>query len=463
MNNTHSHINHTTTKERIAYGSYFWGQNVFFFIVTMMLQIYLTNTIGLEATSVGVIFIIVKIWSAITDPILGVIIDRSQLKSGKFLPWIRLSSIMIPIFTVLLFTIPTSLSHGMKALWAAIAYVLWGTAYTLCDTPITGISMAVTDDVNERTNIISFGRLGALLAILGASFFMPTLASKLGYGSAVIILSIVAFLSMLPSGFVLKERFSVRSEKKISFQEISSYLKKNKFLFIFLLSYVLGATGMTGLAVMNYVAIYCLGGEDMQTPNMLFFYVPMVATVPMVMYLSKKIDKFYLYTGSYIVTTIAHIALFFIGYDNHAIYFGFTIIKGICFGFSLILIYTFVADATIYGTYKTKIHAEGISFSLQTFSQKMVFAISASLAMFILGASGYLSGCLTDNYPEQPTKVVDTIWFLSNAFNAIGTGITAIILCLFYKLRNKDIQLMSDVNNGLIKQEDAEKQLPKYI
>lgn len=456
-------IQHTSPLERFFYGSYFWGQNTFYFIVSMMLQIYLTNNIGLSAAVVGVIFVIVRVWDAVIDPFFGVIIDRAGFKKGKFIPWIRLSAFIIPVLTVLLFIVPNSLSYEAKVIWVTVIHILWGTAYTICDAPITGLTMTMTDNVQERTTIISIGRLGALLAMLGSAYFMPNLAAKYGYGVAVIILSFLAFLSMLPIGYKSKERFNVQSEEKLTMKTIMSYLKQNKYLLIFLGTLVLGSTSYCGLAVMNYVALYCLGGEEAITTNMLSFYASMVAAVPMVMFLSKKIDKFYLYVGSYLVTFIVNLILYFTGYDNLIFYYIMNIIRGVCFGFSMILTYAFVADTTVYGTYKTKTHAEGVSFALQTFSQKMFSAISSSLAMFALGAAGYISCSETGEHPLQTSDTIRTIWDISTIYTGIGAGIITILLILFYKLRENDVKIMAAANSGTITQEEAREQLPEYI
>ena len=62
--------------------------------------------------------------------------DKVNFKKGKFLPWLQISVIAIPVATILLFTIPTGIPMMAKIIWATLAYMLWDTAYTLCDVPI---------------------------------------------------------------------------------------------------------------------------------------------------------------------------------------------------------------------------------------------------------------------------------------------------------------------------------------
>jgi len=129
--------NSVTKREKISYGLYFMGQNVFYGLVGYMTT-YFTD-IGITAALVAIVALITKVWDAINDPIFGMIMDKVNFKKGKFLPWLRISVIAIPVATILLFIIPTGISMTAKIIWATLAYMLWDTAYTLCDVPIFGI------------------------------------------------------------------------------------------------------------------------------------------------------------------------------------------------------------------------------------------------------------------------------------------------------------------------------------
>jgi Na+/melibiose symporter-like transporter len=106
----------------------------------------------------AIVALITKVWDAINDPIFGMIMDNVNFKKGKFLPWLRISVIAIPVATILLFTIPTGIPMMAKIIWATLAYMLWDTAYTLCDVPIFGIVTTMTIDQKERISLNSIGR-----------------------------------------------------------------------------------------------------------------------------------------------------------------------------------------------------------------------------------------------------------------------------------------------------------------
>ena len=100
--------NSVTKREKISYGLYFMGQNVFYGLVGYMTT-YFTD-IGITSSLVAIVALITNVLDAINDPIFGLIMDKAYFKKGKFLPWLRISVIAIPVATTLLFILPTGIS-----------------------------------------------------------------------------------------------------------------------------------------------------------------------------------------------------------------------------------------------------------------------------------------------------------------------------------------------------------------
>ena len=108
------------------------------------------------------------------------IMDKVHFKKGKFLPWLRMSVIAIPVSTILLFVIPTGIPLVAKVIWATLAYMLWDTAYTLCDVPIFGIVTTMTLDQKERVSLNSIGRIFAIFAGIVTGILLPLVRQSLG-------------------------------------------------------------------------------------------------------------------------------------------------------------------------------------------------------------------------------------------------------------------------------------------
>jgi Na+/melibiose symporter-like transporter len=118
------------------------------------------------------------------------------------------------------------------------------------------------------------------------------------------------------------------------------------------------------------------------------------------------------------------------------------------------LLFTFTPDCLEYGTYHTGERSEGVAASIQTFFSKLVGSISGPIAMLILGAFGFVSG----ENAVQPASVSQGIWLCFTLLPAQGI-ILALVLLYFYKLREKDVQVMAQYNNGEISKDEADKLL----
>lgn len=112
-----------TGKESAIYALYFFGQNIFYLLIYMYMNTYFTD-VGISAAAVAGLALVVKVWDAVNDPIFGGLIDRIKFKKGKFLPWLRISLVGIPLAAILMFAIPTSMPMVAKIIWAGIAYIL---------------------------------------------------------------------------------------------------------------------------------------------------------------------------------------------------------------------------------------------------------------------------------------------------------------------------------------------------
>lgn len=104
----------TTFSERLAYWTYFVGQNVYYNITAAFISTYLAMQ-GIDLAKVAIVLLIVKVWDAVNDPIFGFIFDKVKFKNGqKSLPWLRIAVLLIPVVTIILFSIPSALSKPVS-------------------------------------------------------------------------------------------------------------------------------------------------------------------------------------------------------------------------------------------------------------------------------------------------------------------------------------------------------------
>jgi sugar (glycoside-pentoside-hexuronide) transporter len=442
------------------------------------IQNYFTDVVGIAAGTVAVIILIARLWDAVNDPLFGGIVDRSRLKGGRFKPWLKLSIYILPIFTVLLFCVPSGWALSVKTVLCGIIYIVWGMVFTICDVPIFSLSVAMTNNMSERTSLIAFGRLcstfGIMIVIL-ATVPLTGLFTKLvgneatAWLLAAVLFSIMAFFFMRPITKSAKERYIDQTTKALSLKDIFSYLKSNKYLLIFYGAMIIFSLTNTVSTLSLYFATVNLGNANM------FILVTLITMIgaPFVSIflpkLNKRFDKFQIYMFGMAVAIIASVIIYFVGYEGIRFvpFLILSFIRGAGFSCTMVMSYMFAADCIEYGTFKSGKRAEGVTFSIQTFTTKMTGAISGFIAMGLLGwffhyQSAYYVGNVLVN-PVQPLSAAQGIWFLYSIFPAIGAVIAFVILLFLYKLRDKDVQIMADVNSGAISREDGEKLLDERL
>lgn len=442
----------TTGGERASYGLYFVGQNIFYIFIYFYLATFFLD-IGISAMTVTVVLLIVKVWDAVNDPIFGGLVDRVKFKKGKFLPWLKISLIFIPIATILMFAIPSGIPNGAKIAWAVIGYMLWDTAYTICDVPIFGLVTTMTNNQTERTTLMSIGRVSAMFASAVVTIGVPSFREAIGgWLPTIIVLSIIALITMIPICLKAKERIEApQSEETVGVGAMFRYLGKNRYLLIFYIALFISYAANIQSVVALIFARECLGNEGMQSLLSLTTMIPALLLGMLVPKMCQKTDKFNLFFGSVIASTILGVIAYFVGYQNTTAFLVMAFLRGIPLGLWTITMFMFTPDCAEYGHYKTGINASGITFAIQTFSVKLMTAVGTALGTFCLGLIGYVEG----ENAVQAAGFADKLWMVFAIVPTIGLLISIPILYQ-YKLRDKDVSVMAQYNEGKLSKEEAE-------
>ena len=459
----------TGTLERWGYGFYNLGQNFIYSMVNTYLMTFLLMR-SMDTALIASIMLVVKVWDAVNDAIFGGIVDKMRFKNGgKFMPWIRISLIFIPLATILLFAMPSGIPAGMKAVWLAVAYILWDTAYTICDVPNFGLVTTMTTSQTERTTLMTIGRLLGTLGAIGVMVLVPVLIGEgvgLSFTVSAIIVSVIALLTMAPLAWKGTERVKTdTSEAAITIKDMMKYLFSNKYLLIISAAVFISNGLNTAQTVAMFAAFYLFNDATLASIIMLMAVAPVLLIGGFIPTIMKKVDKFTFYFWSTVGSAVLSFVIYFIGYSNLTLHIVLLVLRGFCSG-GLMLQFMFTPDCAEYGRYKTGIDARGIAFATQTFTAKLRAAVTSVLGVAMLGWFGWQTvdadsfADLAASGVTQTPQAINGLWITYALIPAIGMGLTVLII-LAYKLRDKDVELMARCNNGEITREECEAQLSR--
>jgi GPH family glycoside/pentoside/hexuronide:cation symporter len=150
-------------------------------MVGFWILIFYTDTFGISAAAAGTIMFIARFWDMATDPLMGVISDRTRTRWGKFRPYILWTALPYGLLAVLAFSTP-DLGQTGKVIYAGVTYLLLMTAYTAINLPYSSLGAVMTSDSYERTSLNTYRFVCAFIGQLIVTGLALTLASYFGQG-----------------------------------------------------------------------------------------------------------------------------------------------------------------------------------------------------------------------------------------------------------------------------------------
>ena len=418
-----------TMKERICFTLGAFGRSGIYTLMSMFTLVFFQNGAGLTLGQGTTIILIGRIFDAINDPMMGMIVDRTKSRWGKMRPYLLFSPVPIAITTILLFTAPFEDGSTAAFVWALVTYILWGVAFTVQDVPFWGLSSVITPLESERTSFISTARLGSTFGGILPALLVPILyQSNLGYNKGFFISALL--FALLGCGlsilifFVSKERVP-KMDHTPSFKETFVVLGKDKLLIIVIFAAVLGSTMVTANQCADYIGNYLIiqnytdfskifDAAGNLLPNVdaaaaYDFWIPrgtivttltvaigvgMVPAMALFPVLRKKLSLKQIYIGSAAFGFIVH-ALCYLVFSGDVtnisiiLLWVFLFLMGLPLGIYNVITYALIAYAVDYMEWKTGERHEGVCFSFQTFLSKVNAAIATFVFGQILGRSDF--------------------------------------------------------------------------
>lgn len=150
--------NYIQNKERWAFSIGALGQGMIYAMMSSYISDYYLNVLQLAPMFVLLLMLLARVWDAINDPLMGMIVDRKTTKRGKMRPYIIYASIPIGVLTILMYLSP-NMDKTSLMIYSAIVYIAWGMIYTMADVPFWSLPNVMTPNAEERSSTISFSRI----------------------------------------------------------------------------------------------------------------------------------------------------------------------------------------------------------------------------------------------------------------------------------------------------------------
>ncbi|MFE5430798.1 glycoside-pentoside-hexuronide (GPH):cation symporter [Peribacillus simplex] len=379
-----------STKTILSYGVGSLGQNLIYVLMVSYLMLFYTDYFGLSPAIVGTLFLVARIFDAMIDPVIGVIVDNTKSRWGRFRPYLLFAPIIMAVFTVLCFLQP-DISPTAKIIYASVTYILWGISYGVVDVPYWAMTSAITEDSQERTKIVTVPRVMAAIAATCVSVLtLPFVKAANSWIPVAAIYAVLCVGFFWITFYNVKEQVTVARNEKLSFKDAARLIGSNRPLLLILLTLLIGDMTMNIRGAFSiYYFKYYLNAEHLFPVFSLASMLPMLLGALLAPFVSKRLGKRTTAIIGNVGYGLAHVALFFVS-KNIIFLFALSGLGTLFFGIAAITMSAMVADCVEYGEWKTGKRAEGTVFSSNTFRSKLADALGGAMGAYALGAVGYI-------------------------------------------------------------------------
>jgi len=454
--------------EKVGYGLGDMSSSMFWKVFSYYLPFFYSNVFGLSLVDAGILVLVTRIWDAVSDPMMGIIADRTQTRWGKYRPYLLFVAPLFSIAGILLFTTP-DWSYGAKLIYAYITYILLMTIYTAINVPYGAMLGVMTDDPQEKTVFSSFrmffaygGSFVALAAwepLVGA-FRQTGQSGPAAWQHAMVAIAACCLLLFLLCFLFTRERvktantLSVGSDFRALLSNgpwwtmIGAALCFNLFNTVrgaavaYFFADVIGFDGVLSLSlsqslsfsVLFYAGLFLSVGE---VSNML--------GVAMTVGLTRRLGKKSLFTVVNACLLVLSVLFFFLPVSPLGFWLMllFQVAISVLTGIMSPLVWSMYADVSDYAELKYKTASTGLIFSSSSMAQKFGGAIGGAAVLWTLGACGYVprseEQMAAQAVLQQPAGAISCLWMLMS-FVPAAVALLAIVVSRFYPLTTERVR-----------------------
>lgn len=436
-----------TRRNRYGFGAGTIGRDTAYTLVSLYLLFYLSDVLRVSTEAfagVTIVMVLARVFDAVSDPFIGVIIDNTRTRWGKFKPWILVGLAGSTVLMVLMFT-PNGLGDAAFIAVFAVVYIAWSVSYTINDVGYWSMLPALSQNQKEREKIGAVARIcsaiGAFSMVVGIVPISTAIGAAIGdmrwsyfwvsIGAAILMI-IFQCVTLL---VVREDRTLLVAGEHTKFRDLTRIIFRNDQLMAVTVSLALFMIAFTTTISFGlYYFRYIYGDEGTYTVFALVLGVSQItafATYPLV---SKLASRKTLFSLAVAVISVGYVVFFFAPAGGLLI----VVIAGVAIfaaqAVLQLLMLMFISDTVEYGQYKFGTRNDSVTLSLQPFIYKLGSAVASGIVGWTVIASGMKDAGDAAGMTEAGITLVKSMMLLA----PLAMILVSFVLWLrFYSLNEK--------------------------
>lgn len=440
----------------IGWGIGTFGISVMFNSVNLLLQRFATDFLGIAAASFGLIYLLSKIYDAVTDPVMGWVSDRTNSRFGRRRPYLAIGGLVCAIAFICLFNAPSIEDSSSAVLILGLLMILYSSGYTIFNVPYLTMPVEMTTDYMERSRLVSFRvyaiGFGSLVGLSLAPALIPVFGGgREGhamlawiYGGLILAASLICFFAT--SGARATERVKkptlprLEQLKLIATNKPFCVLVSVKFCHLASLAVTQAAYVYFVVYVLEkgYFAVSLLGlansaGMLIGTP--IWYAIAKRHRSKRNLYIAASLLAAVILTSWLLATPAEAIEVTMLRKLLH----GTATAGSLMFGLSML------PDAIAQDAARSGMRREGIFSGIFTTAEKVAFAVGGSATGILLGAMGYISS--TTGSVAQPDSAILAVYLCVSILPA-ALLVLSVLLLTQYNLSEADVRRSTAMSEG---------------
>ncbi|MBU1141669.1 MAG: glycoside-pentoside-hexuronide (GPH):cation symporter [Firmicutes bacterium] len=414
------------------------GRDMMYALYSTYLIVFFTDALGLpnwELVMVGTIIAVARIWDAINDPIMGVIIDNTRTRFGKFKPWILIGALSSAVVFFLLFQ-DFNLMGTAFVVAFAILYILSGMTFTMNDISYWSMYPSFTTNPKEREKIGSLARIFASLGMFLTIALVPIIYQNFGGGPKkafsviALVIGLIFIISQIALFIGVKEQKNVITtvkQEKTKFKDMLKIIFKNDQLVVIIIAIFLFNTGYfittsLGLYFFNY-DFNKYGGFEF-TMFSAILAVSQLTALALFPIIAKKMSRRKIFTMAICMIATGYAIFMSVGYilPMNMLFIG---LAGLVLfsgeGFIQVLVLVMLADTIEYGQWKLGTRNESVVFAINPFVTKLATSVQTFVVTVTLAVSGLNANVIQ---PVTEAKNLDPLMSNEDVRALIASNVT---------------------------------------
>ncbi len=446
-------------RDKVSYAAGDLGCNMSFALKNTIMFVFWTQFMALGETLYATLLLVVQIWDAINDPLLGSLfdMDNRKYKRGKFITYIFIGAIGL-VFSGIFFFLPLpNADLVIRCVMFVLGYILWDAFYTIANVPYGSMLSVITTDGSERSQLSTWRSIGSMIGNILPMVLLPILcydASNNLKGEVVFIAALVmgiigfaCFMFMIKTTTIRVDekevKISEKTEKFNVFKAMGNFIKNPPAVGATLaaMAMFIGMQGSSAATTVLFQSYF--GNAKISGIIMLIGYLPMFLFMPFIKRIVDKWGKKEACSVGTAVSVFGALLLFLplgngtiglVGYVVAQVFFGLGL------GFYTCVSWALMADAIDYNEWKHGAKEEGTVYSLHSFFRKLAQGLGPSLVVIIMGALGYIGA----NEGAQAFEVAERMKWLVAALYTFSAVVMFIAITFIYNLDKKKVAEMTE-------------------